>query len=87
MLIIPAIDLKDGKCVRLKQGVMDDSTAVIFIEALYDVYDLLGNAIVTQDSPNHCSFHHVKCLLEENKTYIRLYFRCVCCFGLGALAW
>ena len=26
MLIIPAIDLKDGKCVRLKQGVMDDST-------------------------------------------------------------
>jgi len=26
MLIIPAIDLKDGKCVRLRQGVMDDST-------------------------------------------------------------
>ena len=26
MLIIPAIDLKDGKCVRLKQGRMDDST-------------------------------------------------------------
>ena len=26
MLIIPAIDLKDGQCVRLKQGVMDDST-------------------------------------------------------------
>ncbi len=26
MLIIPAIDLKDGHCVRLKQGVMDDST-------------------------------------------------------------
>lgn len=26
MLIIPAIDLKDGKCVRLKQGVMNDST-------------------------------------------------------------
>jgi phosphoribosylformimino-5-aminoimidazole carboxamide ribotide isomerase len=26
MLIIPAIDLKDGKCVRLKQGVMDDAT-------------------------------------------------------------
>ena len=26
MLIIPAIDLKDGACVRLKQGVMDDST-------------------------------------------------------------
>ena len=26
MLIIPAIDLKDGKCVRLKQGAMDRST-------------------------------------------------------------
>ena len=26
MLIIPAIDLKDGQCVRLKQGVMDDAT-------------------------------------------------------------
>lgn len=26
MLVIPAIDLKDGQCVRLKQGVMDDST-------------------------------------------------------------
>ena len=27
MLIIPAIDLKDGQCVRLRQGAMDDSTA------------------------------------------------------------
>jgi phosphoribosylformimino-5-aminoimidazole carboxamide ribotide isomerase len=26
MLIIPAIDLKDGKCVRLRQGLMDNST-------------------------------------------------------------
>ena len=26
MLIIPAIDLKDGKCVRLKHGDMDDAT-------------------------------------------------------------
>lgn len=26
MLIIPAIDLKDGKCVRLRQGVMQDAT-------------------------------------------------------------
>ena len=26
MLLIPAIDLKDGKCVRLRQGVMDDAT-------------------------------------------------------------
>ena len=27
MLLIPAIDLKDGKCVRLRQGRMDDETA------------------------------------------------------------
>ncbi|MBE9559902.1 MAG: 1-(5-phosphoribosyl)-5-((5-phosphoribosylamino)methylideneamino)imidazole-4-carboxamide isomerase, partial [Proteobacteria bacterium] len=26
MLLIPAIDLKDGQCVRLRQGDMDDST-------------------------------------------------------------
>ena len=26
MLIIPAIDLKDGKCVRLKQGAMNEAT-------------------------------------------------------------
>ena len=26
MLISPAIDLKDGQCVRLRQGMMDDST-------------------------------------------------------------
>lgn len=26
MLLIPAIDLKDGHCVRLKQGDMNDST-------------------------------------------------------------
>ena len=26
MLLIPAIDLKDGHCVRLKQGLMEDAT-------------------------------------------------------------
>ena len=26
MLIIPAIDLKDGACVRLRQGLMEEST-------------------------------------------------------------
>jgi len=26
MLIIPAIDLKDGQCVRLRQGLMSDTT-------------------------------------------------------------
>ena len=26
MLLIPAIDLKDGKCVRLRQGEMDQVT-------------------------------------------------------------
>ncbi len=32
MLIIPAIDLKDGQCVRLRQGLMEDST--VFGEAV-----------------------------------------------------
>ncbi|MGH8570720.1 MAG: HisA/HisF-related TIM barrel protein, partial [Gammaproteobacteria bacterium] len=26
MMVIPAIDLKDGRCVRLKQGRMDQET-------------------------------------------------------------
>ena len=26
MLLIPAIDIKDGKCVRLRQGRMQDDT-------------------------------------------------------------
>ena len=26
MMLIPAIDIKDGKCVRLRQGRMDDAT-------------------------------------------------------------
>ena len=26
MLLIPAIDLKDGQCVRLRQGKMEDNT-------------------------------------------------------------
>ena len=30
MLIIPAIDLKDGRCVRLRQG--DMKTATVFSE-------------------------------------------------------
>lgn len=34
MLIIPAIDLKDGQCVRLRQGVMEDST--VFSDAPVD---------------------------------------------------
>jgi len=35
MIIIPAIDLKDGKCVRLRQGRMDDET--IFSDNPVDV--------------------------------------------------
>ncbi|WP_308030663.1 HisA/HisF-related TIM barrel protein, partial [Neisseria lactamica] len=26
MLLIPAIDLKEGRCVRLKQGLMEEAT-------------------------------------------------------------
>lgn len=35
MLIIPAIDIKDGHCVRLKQGMMQDAT--VFSEAPADM--------------------------------------------------
>lgn len=35
MLIIPAIDLKDGLCVRLRQGLMEDAT--VFSEAPADM--------------------------------------------------
>lgn len=35
MLIVPAIDIKDGKCVRLRQGRMDDDT--VFDESPLDV--------------------------------------------------
>ena len=38
MLLIPAIDLKDGRCVRLRQGRMDDET--IFSE---DPVEVAGN--------------------------------------------
>ena len=51
-------------------SVMDDSTAVIFVEALDDVYNLLGHAM-RQDSPNRGSVHHVKCLFEVNKIDIQ----------------
>ena len=37
MLLIPAIDLKDGKCVRLKQGDMNEET--IYSENPSDVAD------------------------------------------------
>ena len=29
MLIIPAIDLKDGKCVRLRQGLLDQKQSMV----------------------------------------------------------
>ena len=35
MLLIPAIDLKDGRCVRLRQGRMDDET--VFSDAPVDM--------------------------------------------------
>jgi phosphoribosylformimino-5-aminoimidazole carboxamide ribotide isomerase len=35
MLVIPAIDLKDGECVRLRQGRMEDST--VFSDSPIDV--------------------------------------------------
>jgi phosphoribosylformimino-5-aminoimidazole carboxamide ribonucleotide (ProFAR) isomerase len=37
MLVIPAIDLKDGQCVRLRQGRMEDSTVFCLLE-----YQMIG---------------------------------------------
>lgn len=37
MLLIPAIDIKEGKCVRLRQGRMDDST--VFSDSPVDMAD------------------------------------------------
>ena len=37
MLLIPAIDIKDGKCVRLRQGKMEDST--VFSDSPVDMAD------------------------------------------------
>ena len=40
MLIIPAIDLKDGHCVRLKQGDMEQAT--VFSD---DPAEMVANAV------------------------------------------
>ena len=37
MLLIPAIDIKEGKCVRLRQGIMEDST--VFSDSPVDMAD------------------------------------------------
>lgn len=42
MLLIPAIDLKDGQCVRLRQGRMDDTT--IFSNSPVDMAERWVNA-------------------------------------------
>ena len=44
MLIIPAIDLKDGHCVRLKQGDMDQATT--FGEDPAAMVEALGSAAI-----------------------------------------
>ena len=40
MLVIPAIDLKEGKCVRLREGKMEEET--IFSDELLHIVDLDG---------------------------------------------
>ena len=46
MLLIPAIDLKDGKCVRLRQGKMEDVT--VFGDDPVDNCRALGGSRCTQ---------------------------------------
>jgi phosphoribosylformimino-5-aminoimidazole carboxamide ribotide isomerase len=40
MLIIPAIDLKDGQCVRLKQGLMEQAT--VFSDSPAEAWRAIG---------------------------------------------
>lgn len=42
MLLIPAIDLKDGQCVRLKQGDMDQATIFPKIRRQWPGYGSIG---------------------------------------------
>ena len=42
MILIPAIDIKDGKCVRLRQGKMDDTT--VFSDNPVDMADRWADA-------------------------------------------
>jgi phosphoribosylformimino-5-aminoimidazole carboxamide ribotide isomerase len=58
MLIIPAIDLKDGQCVRLRQGLMEDSTVngevVTAIAAAYPGLPIqIGGGIRSLDTIEH----------------------------------
>ncbi|MBT5031790.1 MAG: 1-(5-phosphoribosyl)-5-((5-phosphoribosylamino)methylideneamino)imidazole-4-carboxamide isomerase, partial [Proteobacteria bacterium] len=46
MILIPAIDIKDGKCVRLRQGKMDDTT--VFSDNPVDMADRWADAGATR---------------------------------------
>ena len=46
MLIIPAIDIKDGHCVRLKQGDMADAMAVLDVNRGDDQHAYTGSVRV-----------------------------------------
>ncbi len=50
MLLIPAIDLKEGKCVRLRQGRMDDNT--IFSD---DPRHCRDRRYAARRRPRHCA--------------------------------
>ena len=72
MLLIPAIDLKYGKCVRLKQGRMDDDTvysddplavAARWIDAgarRLHIVDLDGAVAGRQTNSRTVSYTHIR---------------------------
>ena len=60
MLLIPAIDLKDGKCVRLRQGRMDDNT--VFSDDPVAVAERWAEAADGGDnSPRQCGIIVLPC--------------------------
>ena len=70
MLIIPAIDLKDGRCVRLKQG--DMSTATVFSE---DPVAMAKHWAAEGAKRPHVVDHNVEPIIEPSKVYSGCYGR------------
>ena len=67
VLYYSCVDSEGYRQIRI----VDNSVAGIPIETLDDIYNLLRNAVVSQDAQIHCFVHYVKRLLEGNKTDIQ----------------
>ena len=62
MLVIPAIDLKNGQCVRLRQGRMDETTVISEVNnTVFRLGDNLVNYGIFNNS-GHYAFAPIGCL-------------------------